>query len=189
MRHRCSTYFSGFLGRRAVSNTKKITLAGLFAAIGMILPLFTGQIQEFGNMLLPMHLPVFLCGYVCGGRYGMMTGMMLPVLRSVLFGMPPLMPQALSMALELGTYGGMAGFFYRKLPKTPKGIYIGLTASMLIGRAVWGIAAAFFYGAAGIPFGINVFLGGALLEAFPGIVLQLILIPVLIFTLEKAGLL
>lgn len=43
-----------------------LVLAAMFLALGIILPFFTGQIPQIGNMLLPMHLPVFLCGLICG---------------------------------------------------------------------------------------------------------------------------
>lgn len=47
-----------------------LVLAAMFLALGIILPFFTGQIPQIGNMLLPMHLPVFLCGLICGWPYG-----------------------------------------------------------------------------------------------------------------------
>ena len=45
---------------------RNLLLAAMFLAIGLVLPFFTGQIKEIGNMLLPMHLPVFLCALICG---------------------------------------------------------------------------------------------------------------------------
>ena len=49
---------------------RNLLLAAMFLAIGLVLPFFTGQIKEIGNMLLPMHLPVFLCALICGWQYG-----------------------------------------------------------------------------------------------------------------------
>ena len=49
---------------------KKIVLAGLFLALGLVMPLITGQIPSLGNALLPMHIPVLLAGFVLGGPYG-----------------------------------------------------------------------------------------------------------------------
>ena len=48
-------------------NNKLISLAltAMFIGIGLVLPFLTGQIQQIGNMLLPMHLPVMLCGLIC----------------------------------------------------------------------------------------------------------------------------
>ena len=85
-------------------------MSALFLALGLVLPIFTGQIPQIGSMLLPMHIPVFLCGLICGGPWGALVGLILPLLRSVLFGMPPLFPTAIAMCCELMTYGYVAGF-------------------------------------------------------------------------------
>ena len=71
-----------------MKSTKKLTLAALFLALGLILPFFTGQIQEIGNKLLPMHLPVMLCGMICGWKYGLLIGFLTPLLRSFVSSMP-----------------------------------------------------------------------------------------------------
>ena len=39
-----------------MKTTKKLTLSALMLALALVLPFFTGQIPEIGNMLLPMHL-------------------------------------------------------------------------------------------------------------------------------------
>ena len=49
----------------------KLTLSAMFLAIGLVLPFFTGQIPQIGNMLLPMHIPVLLCGLICGWQWGL----------------------------------------------------------------------------------------------------------------------
>lgn len=67
---------------------KNLLLAAMFLAIGLVLPFFTGQIKEIGNMLLPMHLPVFLCALICGWQYGTAVGFIMPILRFALFFMP-----------------------------------------------------------------------------------------------------
>ena len=48
----------------------KICLAALFLSLGWLMPFLTGQIPEFGNMLLPMHIPVMICGFILGPVYG-----------------------------------------------------------------------------------------------------------------------
>ena len=79
-----------------MKNTKQTTrnfvLAAMFMALGLVLPFLTGQIQQIGNMLLPMHLPVLVCGLICGWQYGAVVGFVLPLLRFALFGMPPIYP-------------------------------------------------------------------------------------------------
>ena len=73
-------------------NVKKLVFAAMFLCIGYVLPLFTSQIKEIGDTLLPMHIPVMLCGLVCGAKYGFLVGAILPIFRSVTFGMPPIYP-------------------------------------------------------------------------------------------------
>lgn len=167
------------------TSTEHMVLSALFLALGIVMPFLTGQIPGIGSMLLPMHIPVLICGYVCGWRYGLITGMIVPVLRSVLFGMPPMMPTAVCMAFELGTYGAVAGILYTKLPKTVMSIYISLFGAMIGGRLVWGIASVIFYGLSGNQFSVSIFLSGAFLNAVPGIILQIVLIPVIIMTLKQ----
>ena len=39
---------------------RNLLLAAMFLALGLVLPFFTGQIKEIGNMLLAMHLDLRL---------------------------------------------------------------------------------------------------------------------------------
>lgn len=168
--------------------TQKLTLSAMFIAIGMVLPFLTGQIQQIGNMLLPMHLPVFLCGLICGAPYGLVTGLLLPIFRSVIFGMPMMYPVAIAMAFELAAYGIVSGYLYHHTKvQNLRSIYCSLIAAMVIGRLVWGIAEIILLGLGSHGFTWQMFWAGALLNAIPGIILQLILIPVIMVSLQKAG--
>ncbi len=171
------------------NNLRKLVLAALFMALGIILPFFTGQIQQIGSMLLPMHIPVLLCGFICGWQYGLAVGFVTPLLRSVMFGMPPIMPTAMGMAFELAAYGVVTGLLYRKLPNKNYSVYISLVGAMLIGRIVWGLASVVLYGIQGNAFSMQIFLAGALLNAIPGIILQIILVPAIMIALRKTGVL
>ena len=165
----------------------RMTYAALCLALAMVLPFLTGQIPEIGSMLCPMHIPVLLCGFLCGWPWGLAVGFIAPLLRSVTFGMPTMFPGAVSMAFELAVYGGMAGFLYRKFPKTIPGIYAALLSAMIAGRIVWGIARLILAGLSGNGFTFAMFLSGAITTAIPGIILQLVLIPALVYALQKAG--
>ena len=150
--------------------------------------MLTGRIPQIGSMLLPMHIPVLLCGLVCGWQYGAVVGFVAPLLRSVLFGMPPMYPIAIAMAFELATYGAVAGFMYRKVQHTLPMIYATLVTSMVAGRLVWGAVRFVLAGLSGSSFPFSAFLSGAVLTAVPGIVAQLILIPLIVAALQKAKL-
>ena len=165
---------------------KNIVLSGLFIAIGIVLPFFTGQIPSIGNQILPMHLPVMLCGFVCGWPYGLIVGFITPLLRSLMLGMPPLFPTALAMAFELAVYGCMTGILYRVFPKKMPYIYITLILSMIDGRIIWGLVSLVLYGLAGNPFTFEIFLGKAFINAIPGIIIQLVLVPLIVLAFKKA---
>ncbi len=167
--------------------TRKLVLSAFFMALGIVLPFLTGQIQQIGNMLLPMHIPVMLCGFICGWQYGLAVGAATPLLRSMMFGMPPMMPTAAAMAVELAVYGVMTGILYVKLPKKTPYIYASLLGAMAAGRAAWGIASIALYGIAGSGFSMQIFLAGALLNAIPGMILQIVFIPIIIMALKRAG--
>ncbi len=168
---------------------KNVTLSAMLLAAGYVLPLATGQIPQIGSMLLPMHLPVLLCGLVCGWKYGLAVGFVLPLTRSVLFGgMRPMFSTAAAMAFELAAYGGLAGFFYgRSRWKCVVALYRALLCAMVGGRLVWGGAMMVLMGVSGSGFTWAMFLSGALFNALPGIVLQLIFIPAMMMALGKTG--
>ena len=170
------------------SPVRQLVLTALFLALAFVLPLLTGQVPKVGNMLCPMHFPVLLCGFVLGGPWGLAVGFAAPLLRSVLFGMPPMFPVAISMAFELATYGAVAGFMYRKVQHTLPMIYATLVTSMVAGRLVWGAVRFVLAGLSGSSFPFSAFLSGAVLTAVPGIVAQLILIPLIVAALQKAKL-
>ena len=167
---------------------KNLTLAAMFLAAGLVLPFVTGQIPQIGSMLLPMHLPVLMCGLVCGWKYGLVVGFILPLMRSVLFGMPPMFPTAVAMAFELAAYGLISGLLRSRLPKTLAMLYLSLVSAMLLGRLVWGVACVPLYGLASKSFGFQLFITNGFVNAIPGVILQLIAVPIIVRTLEKAKL-
>lgn len=169
-------------------NVKNMVSAAMFLAIGLVLPIFTGQIPQIGNMLLPMHIPVFLCGLICGWQYGGSIGLILPLLRSTVFGMPVFFPTATAMAFELMTYGLVAGLLYsRSKWQCIRALYCCLITAMLAGRVVWGIVQAVQFGLTGSALTWQFFLAEAFLNAIPGILVQLILIPSVMVALNRTG--
>lgn len=167
------------------SNILKMVLAALFLALAYVMPFLTGQIPEIGSMLCPMHIPVLLCGFICGGYYGLGVGFIAPLMRSLILGMPPLFPSALCMAFELAVYGALSGLMYKTLPRRKPFIYLALVISMLAGRIVWGCAMLICMGIAGKGFGLAAFIAGAFTNAVPGIIVQIVFVPIIIMALER----
>ena len=152
------------------NQVKQLTLSAFFLALGLVLPFaFHSFGPQAGTVFLPMHIPVLLCGFVCGPAYGALVGMLTPLLSSALTGMPPLMPTGIAMCLELSTYGFLSGWMTKKLP----------------GRAVSGLANLVLLSMAHKAYTVQIFLTAAFVTAIPGIVLQLVMIPLLVSVVKK----
>ncbi len=163
----------------------RMVLAALLLALALVLPFLTGQIPKIGAMLCPMHFPVLLCGYFCGPWYALFVGAVAPILRFLLFGMPPIMPSGVGMCFELATYGLVSGALYKYLPRRKIFIYVSLISAMFAGRAVWGIIRVILFGLGKSSFGWAAFMTGAFTNAIPGIVVQIVLVPMLVMLLDK----
>ena len=100
--------------------------------------------------------------------------------------MPQFYPNAVGMMFELAVYGLVTGLLYERLKDKKGGIFVTLIAAMLSGRIVWGLIRALLSVAAGGAFTLELFMAGAFVEALPGIILQLVLIPIIVFALKKA---
>ena len=168
-------------------NIKKLTLTAMFIAMAIVLPFLTGQIPELGNMMLPMHIPILLCGLICGADFGFIAGFCTPLLRSAIFGKPLFFPSAVAMAPELATYALVIGLIYgRSKKRSLLSLYVALISAMVAGRLVWGAVMSVIMGFKG--FTAQAFLSGAVLNAIPGIILQLIIIPSLMLMWRRAHL-
>lgn len=164
----------------------KLVYTAICIALGLLLPMVNKVPGvNLGAILLPMHIPVLLAGFLCGIPYATFCGFILPLLNFALTGRPMLYPVGIAMMFELGAYGCITAVLY----KLTKGkIYISLIGGMLGGRIVLGIANTILFGLKGNPYGLSVFLTSAFVNALPGIVIQLIVIPAIIYALKKAKL-
>jgi len=116
----------------------------------------------------------------------MTVGFICPLLRSVLFGMPVMFPSAVGMAFELMTYGMVSGLLSERLGiDTLLKICIILIFAMITGRIVWALAQIVLLGMIGKEFTLEAFITGALTNALPVIVLQLIIIPAIVYSLRR----
>ena len=168
-------------------NTKNLVTAAVCLALCMVLPFLTGQIPQIGSALSPMHIPVLLAGFLCGPWWAMAVGAVAPLLRFARFHMPRIFPTGLAMCFELAAYGLVSGLLYRTLPKRPVNIYAALTGAMLAGRVVWGVVRVLLSGVSGEPFTWTMFMAGAFLNAVPGMIVHIALIPLLVMALKRAG--
>lgn len=166
------------------NTTRQLILAALFTALGVILPTAFHSIGMAGPIFLPMHIPVLLCGLIVGWQYGALVGLIVPFISSILTGMPPIYPMAVYMAFELATYGMVSGLLSKKYSSL-----ISLVGAMIFGRVVLAIVQFIIMGFSGNAFVLNTFLTSSFVTALPGIIVQIILIPIIMFALKKSGVL
>lgn len=168
------------------SNVKKLVFAAACAALCLVLPMAFHAIPNAGQVILPMHIPVLLCGLVCGWPYGGVCGLIGPLLSSLLTGMPPaaMLP---SMMVECCVYGFASGLMmkYVRTGKPMADLYISLVAAMIAGRVVAGFAKALIFTPGVAPFA---WVTTSLITGIPGIVIQLVLMPLVVTALTKARL-
>lgn len=169
-----------------MSSTKKMVLTSLMIAVGVVLPIAFHSIPNAGSILLPMHIPVLICGIICGFPFGLLCGIITPLLSSLLTGMPPAayLP---AMICELAVYGLVTSLLIRfvRTKSVYANIYIALIGAMISGRIVYGILNSLIFRAG--SYSAQIWLTSAFVTALPGIVIQLILIPLIVLTLQDSN--
>lgn len=165
----------------------KSVITAMCIALCIVLPITLHAIPNAGVLLSPMHLPVLLCGLVCGWPFGLACGIMGPLLSSLITGMPgmAILP---AMLCELAVYGFLSGLLI-KLVRTGKlilNLYISLLTAMLAGRIIAGLARALIFAAGNYSF--KMWAASYFVTSLPGIILQLVLIPVIFLALKRARL-
>lgn len=153
-----------------------IVLPQFFHTLGLISGL--GTIPS--DIFLPMHLPIILAGFLVGPYAGAISGLFAPIISFLFSGMPNIIILPF-MVIELSTYGSVAGFLKNiKLPTTIK-----LFITQVIGRITFLLS---------IIIAINLFsceninvtnVLTSLRAGIFGIIIQLILIPLIMFRIEK----
>ena len=102
-------------------------------------------------------------------------------------GMPPaaVLP---SMLVECGVYGLVTGLLsdFVRTGNTYADLYIALVGGMLCGRVIAGIARALIFAAGN--YSISAWATSYFVTALPGILIQIVLLPSIVFALMKARL-
>lgn len=171
------------------TTVRKTVTTAVCMALCVILPLAVHAIPNSGKLLSPMHLPVLLCGLVCGWQYGLLCGLAGPVLACMISGMPAAGSHLYGMLFELPVYGMVSGLLMRliRTGRLLPDLYISLLTAMLAGRITGGIAKALFFSSG--AYTLRIWVSAHFVSAFPGILLQLLLLPTLYLALLRAGLL
>lgn len=165
---------------------KNVVLTAACVALCIVVPMAFHAIPNAGKVFLPMHIPVLLCGMLCGWPFGLICGLLGPLLSSLITSMPAIATLP-AMMIECAVYGAVAGILMRyiRTGKLYLDLYAALIPAMLTGRIISGVGKAFIF-APGTT--LATWATVSFVTALPGIVIQLLLIPSLVFALEQAKL-
>lgn len=152
----------------------------LLIALGVLVPMLFHQFGIAGKVFLPMQFPVVIAGLLFGPLSGLLVGLLSATLSFLLTGMPPF-PTVAAIVPELITYGVVSGWLYVRLRVN---IWISLLGAMVAGRVVFGLAWWLMANMLGFHSeGQKKILGLVILGVtigLPGIIGQLVLIPLLV---------
>lgn len=164
--------------------TKDLVFTGLLLALGLVTPMAFHLFGGTGPVFLPMHIPVLIGGFILPPFLALLLGIVTPLVSSALTGMPVLFPMGVIMLFELGIYGLVASLASRKLRLSP---IPSLIIAMIAGRVVAGIVVFVLSSGFGVQMNAVTFVKGAIVTGLPGIAIQLVIVPALIYALSKVN--
>lgn len=165
---------------------RDLALGGLMGALGLVLPMaFHGLGPGAGAIFLPMYLPVLTLAMLAAPRISVVVGMALPVVSSVLTGMPPLVPVGVIMVFELAALAGAAGLARSR----GAGPLVTAIAAVIASRLVGALAVLTLGRALGYERGVWAYAVLGLIAAWPGIALQLTVVPAAVLAVERTSIL
>lgn len=172
-----------------MTKAKKLTVCGLCIAIGCILPSFF-HMFGLGTAFSPLHFPALLCGLVCGPWYGLACGVLNPLLCSLFTGMPPAARLGY-LVPEIACYGFFAGLVFFAIRRRSKDhlmrdLYLALVPALLAGKVIGGIFRAVLF--TGGTYTVRLWAVTFFVESLPGIIVQLVTLPLVYLALRRSGL-
>ena len=161
------------------TNLRLYAFVTLFVALDVAIPWFCHWIHPLaGPVFLPMFFFVLLAGLLFGWRAGLLVGTLTPLISYGISGMPalPLLPRIFA---EAAFFGLVAGLLRERFNMNVFGSLVG---AMIAGRFAGGLAVFIVYWSAASSLGS---IWEAAKLGWPGIVIQLALLPLISAELER----
>lgn len=169
------------------SPLKKSMTVCLCAALCAALPQALRVIPGTDGIYGLLHMPVLLCAFACGIGGGVACAFMGLTVSFLVTGLPSaVMLPVLLLECIAGTL--LAAFMKRMLPftNTERDISLCFAVSILLGRLAGGGLSALLFMAAGLPAAF--WTGGYFLVSVPGMLIEMVLLPIVAYALANAGL-
>lgn len=167
---------------RLLRKAKDLALGGMMGALGVLLPIAFHVVPGAGPVFLPMYLPILACGLlVSSWEVALLVGVVTPFVSSALTGMPPMMPHAPVMALELGALA-LTACVARRLGAN---VWAASAAALVVRAGLRPVIYALGAGWLGIEAPLAIWAFAAILEGWPGMALQLSVVPGAVLLIER----
>ena len=170
------------------NNVRSYVLTAAFVSLAVLVPWVFHQFHLAGPTFLPMHIFVLMAGLLFGWRAGVIVGLLTPLASYAVSGMPVLtiLPQVL---IELSAYGLIAGILREKYNLRAiwslLGAMIGGRLALLLALLVIYLVAGESYSPLGLETSPFVAFSSVIKQGWPGVVIQLVSIPALIWLAGK----
>jgi hypothetical protein len=159
-----------------LTKTKEAVFAAAFTALAVYAPMILHHFggPEAGRRFLPMPFFVILAGLVLGWRAGIVAGLASSIISFLVSGMPAasVLP---FVTVQLCFYGFAAGML-----KTRYNAWISIAGALFSGLLAGGAAVFLFSKMSAAAFTIS-----AAKDGWIGIAIQLLILPFIVFFLQK----
>ena len=177
-----------FLMALKYNDIRSYVLTVVFVMLAVFVPWVFHQFHLAGPTFLPMHIFVLIAGLLFGWRAGLIVGLLTPLVSYFISGMPVLnvLPQ---IVIELSAYGFIAGILREKYdPRTIwslLGAIVGGRIALLLAILVIYLVTGQTYSPLGIEANPFAAFWSVIKQGWPGILLQLISMPIIVWLVEK----
>ena len=162
-------------------------MAGICAALCIVLPQALHVIPGTDGVYGLIHMPVLLCAFACGMGSGFVCALLGLVLSLVVAGLPTavmlpvLLVECFAASLVLVLMKKLLSF-----RKVSADVSLCFACSILAGRLVGGVVSALLF--AGESLAPYFWTGGYFLVSLPGMLIEMVLLPIVVNALIRAGL-
>ena len=163
-----------------MKKNEKIITSGLFISLGIVFPIIFHQFG-LGPAFLPMFLPPFIASFIFRPVNAMVIGIATPFLSSLLTGMPPMVPPiTFVIAVELVFLTLTVSFCFKILK-------LNLILSLILGIIAEriGLILSIYIIAPLFNFPSGILTISSFTASLPGIVLQIVVVPIVIHKLKN----
>ena len=161
----------------------KLILSLMFLALAVLSGIVPGSAGKTVEMFALPLAAAILAGILAGTPEGLSVGILAPLLIFLIRGDSDFLRDALPAVISLGTSGFFAGLIYGRCKSA-----VGASLSaVLSGRITLAVSKMLIYYALGEPYTVLSYVREAFTGVWPGLLISLVLIPVIIFMLRKIG--